>query len=643
MSFIDLAAGLLSPRRWPMVMTLVSCMSLTSITPTASNAQPAPGGPATTVAAGPPMRPPADLTATDSRWLYRSPGNDTVLVFVHGIFGDTVGTWTNDKGKTFFEYAKDSPVGPKLDMFAFGFASNFVKPGSANVVEAANSLSAKLQALGVMSYRNVVLVAHSMGGLVAMRALISNPELRAKVPLVVFYATPQEGADIANIGSLFLSNQALKDMNWADRNTFLQALLQDWNAMKPRPKISCGYEPLKTAGVQIVAWTSSTRICTDDPAAAPIGGTNHITIVKPDRAQHDAIVVLVNAINRFVLADPEARLETPDFRQESGKYVYTLQGAKGQARIYNASRAKASYYIKDISDEALYLVPEETPQFLEAYESKNLRINLLKDSNRSEYSFVIRSGAGEEKQVVVRVKPKLVAAERERTERDYLALLNTHLNDPAVSARLSQLPAVSSEAQRETARLAYEFVSKTSPDLPASARWVLAADTLSSTQLAGAAVFALQAAEAASQKTAAAPAVQQLAGKVAAQSGEAVIFKNVSTPAVSPADKGAVFRMFNASTVSSGYELSNQMKAIPSLRAQGLQIEGDLRLSDGDRDGALKAYLEAGSSDRSPGTSARIETLDPARGFDAKRLNAREATYFQTDRQLRSTAGKAYQ
>jgi pimeloyl-ACP methyl ester carboxylesterase len=643
MDFAKLASGFLAQFRIRASIPLLLGVASMSLMLMSSHVQAAPGAEAATASAGPPMKPPSDLAATDSRWLYRSQGNDTVLVFIHGIFGDTVGTWTNDKGKTFFEYVKDSPVGSKVDMFAFGFASNYVKDGSANIVEAANSLSAKLQALDVMSYRNVVLVGHSMGGLVAMRALISNPDLRTKAPLVVFYATPAEGAEIANVASLFLSNQALKDMNWADRNTFLQGLLQDWSAMRPRPRISCGYEVLKTKSVKVVTWTSGTRICIDDPAAAPIGGSDHITIVKPDRAQHDSIIVMVNAINRFVLTDPEARLETPDFRQENGKYVYTLRGAKGQARIYNASRAKAHYYIKDISDESLYIVPEETPQLLEAYESKSVRINLLKDSNRSEYSFVIRSGLGEEKQVIVKVKPKEVAADRARTERNYLALLNTHLNEPAVSARLAQLPVSSVEAQRETAKVAYDFVSKNNPDLPVGARWVLAADTLSSTQFPDAAVVALREAEAASLKTAAAPAVQQLAGKVAVQAGAPVIFRNISTPAVSPMDKRAVFRMFDAKALEDSYKLSNQMKAIPSLRAQGLQIEGDLRLSGGDRDGALKAYLEAGAGDRSPGTQARIEALDPAKGFDVKNFNARDAMYFQLNQRPRSKSGTAYQ
>lgn len=565
--------------------------------------------PATVV--GQPAESDEGLVASDSRWLSRSdPAKDTVLVFVHGLFGDTVGTWTNKSGKTFFQYVAESPVGPRVDMFAFGYPSNYIASGSFNVIQAANSLSAKLQALGVMSYRQLVLVTHSLGGLVAMRALISNPELRAKVPLVIFYATPQQGADIANIASRFLSNPALVDMNWADRNTFLQGLLQDWNSMSPRPKISCGYEVLKTGGTMVVPWTSSTRICIDEPPA-PISGSDHVTIVKPDRPQHDSLIMLINAVNRYALEDPDARLAMPDFQPEGARYVYNLKGAQGKARIINESRAKAYFYIKDVSDDSLYIVPEESPQILDPFESKALRFNLLRYSDVSEYSFVIRSGSGEERQVFIRVQPKVASAERERSVHGYLEQLTNHLEKPDVLARLAELPVGSVEALHEEAHVAYDYVSAKNPDIPMGSRWVLAADTLSSARLFDAAIVALQRAETASPQSASAKAVQELAGAVAAQASEPVIFRTASTP-YSDRATGAVIPWPNAGFTDIHARLSGQLKAIPALRNQGLLIEGDAFLAKGNRDRALKAYLDAASIGQSPATEARIQLLDPS-------------------------------
>ena len=52
------------------------------------------------------------------------------MVFVHGIFGDTVGTWTHGSGPGVFELLKTNPaIGPRVDLFAFGYTSNMLRPG----------------------------------------------------------------------------------------------------------------------------------------------------------------------------------------------------------------------------------------------------------------------------------------------------------------------------------------------------------------------------------------------------------------------------------------------------------------------------------------------------------------------------------
>jgi hypothetical protein len=91
---------------------------------------------------------PAITNATDPRWVAQAnPRNKVVLVFVHGIFGDTLDTWSLGNGKpTFFKILGAVPdVGPKLDMFAFGFTSQMFKGGSLDIREAANKLHQSLQ------------------------------------------------------------------------------------------------------------------------------------------------------------------------------------------------------------------------------------------------------------------------------------------------------------------------------------------------------------------------------------------------------------------------------------------------------------------------------------------------------------------
>ena len=46
----------------------------------------------------------------DPHWVCQAaPHARTAVVFVHGIFGDTNGTWANDNGRTFFDLLASAP------------------------------------------------------------------------------------------------------------------------------------------------------------------------------------------------------------------------------------------------------------------------------------------------------------------------------------------------------------------------------------------------------------------------------------------------------------------------------------------------------------------------------------------------------
>ncbi len=221
----------------------------------------------------------SDKNTTDPQWVVeKSPHSDVAVVFVHGIFGDTLGTWAGPT-KSFFQYVQEIPdVGNKLDLFAFGYPSNMVKPGSFRIQEAANVLNESLKYNHVTDRTSIVFVAHSMGGLVVLQELLTHRELLNKVPLIILYSTPQEGAQITTIARKVANNPALEEMLPADRNSFLMQLNDQWKTLPSRPPIICAYEKLPTDGVVVVPWSSATRFC--DGTATPVEA-NHIDIVKP--------------------------------------------------------------------------------------------------------------------------------------------------------------------------------------------------------------------------------------------------------------------------------------------------------------------------------------------------------------------------
>jgi pimeloyl-ACP methyl ester carboxylesterase len=239
---------------------------------------------------------------TEPLWVIRQdPPSSLAIVYVHGIFGDTIGTWTSENGVRFFDLVDAVPViSGRADTFVFGFPSAIFQEGSFDLREAANRLHLRLQHHGVLDYRQVVFVAHSLGGLVAMKMLLTHREIMGRVPLLVLFATPQEGAVIANIARHILNNPALSQLTEAQGNDLLRSLSDDWNAIAAasRPRIRCAYESQDTHGVRIVPWASATRFCEGAPPAI---AADHLTIVKPASAASDAVAVVATALREVVL------------------------------------------------------------------------------------------------------------------------------------------------------------------------------------------------------------------------------------------------------------------------------------------------------------------------------------------------------
>jgi hypothetical protein len=570
---------------------------------------------------GCPGKPSTDKTADagtstadpDPHWvIQQTPRAKVALVYVHGVTGDMVGTWTASNGKTFFDLVNENEATKgKADAFVYGFPSYLFKSGSFDIREAANRLHLQLKTQGVLDYPAIVFVAHSMGGLVVMRELLTNRDLLSKVPVVVFYATPMEGALIAAIGQEFSPNSALAQMTEADGNALLQQLSDDWRSIPDadRPHVRCAYEKTTVGPLKIVPWSSATRFCEGAPPAIE---ANHITIVKPDRPGADAILVLVSALNDYVLGKQlEARLETPDFTTEGDHAVFVLRDALGKqsARLVNSGGGPLTFTIAEISDPTqLFLWPDDTPENIGAHDKVALGVALSRSATANEYRFTIRTPI-EDKTVVVRVPDLAAMRSQQAAMANRVATdVQAALADPQQRQRFL---AASPDAPPDAiVQIAHAAVSKQSPDLPDQARWVLTADLLAATNWPTLAARALQHAETIAPSTARNPAVQHLAGVVAAQSGDREIFKSSATP-IANAETLAAWKVAQPLTepgnTAVAATLASQMQSIAALKSFGLSLEGDLQQSKGDAAAAETAYTEAAKIRASPSLSSRLQ------------------------------------
>lgn len=569
------------------------------------------GGKQSAAGASPPSPTAPTLTAVDSRWVNPPQrGKRPAVVFVHGIFGDTLGTWTNDQGGTFFELLSNSAdLKGQIDVFAFGFTSNMLRGGSLTVEEASKKLQDTLKVKGVLDYDNIVFVAHSMGGLVVLHNLVheGSQELLNKVPVVVLLGTPGAGAEIARIASNVARNDALANMFGADKNGFLQQLSDDWRRDPGhRPQVRCGYEKLPTYGVMIVPWASANFLCSS--AAPAIEGATHITMAKPDRPDHASVVLVVNALNDLAFTDTAAKLDFPDFVQEGGELTFWLTSAQQYARVTNNGSRKVRYTVREVSDK-LYITPDDTPRDIGGGSTVKLTVSLLAGAIRDEYAFSMQDEDVTRK-VRVRVRDKSALA-RELHQRvdGVVEAVNGSLSRPEVAARLSALPADNPEAAQLVARAAFDAVVSDGTDVPRNARWLLAADALAAAQLSQPAREALRQAEDVSASTATSTAAQALGGRIAAATGDSRLFRTVPTPNV-PLDISRWTAAATATQLTSAARLASTLQEVPALKSNGLVLQGDVAAARGDTAAARDAYRSAAQLDNSPVNASRMQRMN---------------------------------
>jgi pimeloyl-ACP methyl ester carboxylesterase len=470
---------------------------------------------------------------------------------------------------------------------------------------------------GVLNYQKIVFVAHSMGGLVVLRELLVHREVMDRVPVIVFLATPQEGADIARIASHILNNPALSQMRLADANDLLKTLSDEWSSVNTatRPRVRCAYEGLDTYRVRIVPWSSATRFCEGSPPAIQ---ANHIDIAKPDQAGSDAVAVVVTALQDYVFNKALApKLETPDFRVEGDHFAIDLTSiAPPQvARLVNSGGSSLRFTLAEVSDPLLYLWPNDTPKELAANGREDMHIGLGFGATGTEYRFVLRTDVEPDRHVTVHVPnlPALRAQERKLAQ-DVTTALENLIGGPTQGPQISRADAESPEVLDLVVRTARDTVARMSPQLPDSGKWVLTADFLNAINWPTLAARALRQAERASPGVALNAGVQTLAAKTAYMSGESKVFQAGAAQILDPAERERVIGregnlLVSEVGVSRATVFASKLQQVPALKVYGYSLQGDAQAAAGDTAGA-KESLEAASKVRpTPSLTHRLEAV----------------------------------
>jgi pimeloyl-ACP methyl ester carboxylesterase len=221
-----------------------------------------------------------------------------VIVFVHGIHSDHE-TWRAPNGAYWPQLIQTDPHFQQSDVVVAEYPTPS-RHGQYSTEQLSQILWQGLKKQNVWDHREVVFIAHSLGGLLTEEMLINHPADAARVRFVVSYSTPHQGSFVANLAKIYDSDPLLTDLRDGNDNSFLMDLEDKWRSTATVSRIHryCAYEALDTsagegvghylrAHTRVVSYYSATYGCDVDTAPKKIVA-DHIDIVRPADRSSDA-------------------------------------------------------------------------------------------------------------------------------------------------------------------------------------------------------------------------------------------------------------------------------------------------------------------------------------------------------------------
>ena len=221
---------------------------------------------------------------------HRVNGAPAAIVLVHGFGGNAAATWG-----LFPDLLKQEPRLKNWDVFSIGYSTSLafdlagVWSADPEIITLGGLIETISDVAPIDRYRSLAILAHSMGGLLVQRALLSNTKLRGRVSHVLLFGTPSAGLEKASPFRFW--KRQLRDMS--HDSAFIRTLRQDWTtSFRDAPPFSF----LSVAGDrdEFVPRTSSLDPFTEATRRVVYG--NHLEIVKPDNTNHLGFTVAVKAL-----------------------------------------------------------------------------------------------------------------------------------------------------------------------------------------------------------------------------------------------------------------------------------------------------------------------------------------------------------
>jgi hypothetical protein len=237
---------------------------------------------------------------------YSYNSSDTVIVFVHGIFGDSRGTWlyvdekVPDKSAYWPELVNSDDRLEKPSIYLGGF---YTAPdsGGFDANQASKELFTAISIFDgtkrrVLDKKNLLFITHSTGGIIVRHMLYHQKDsFNDKNVGLVLMASPSYGSDLADTLGLLAdlyNNKLAKQLQWGGPDILeLDRNFKDFVSGKKINLVGC--EGLENHFVVHRKWLPifTKRVVVNELSGARyfasgtmLGGTDHFSVVKPKTA-----------------------------------------------------------------------------------------------------------------------------------------------------------------------------------------------------------------------------------------------------------------------------------------------------------------------------------------------------------------------
>jgi phosphoserine phosphatase/predicted alpha/beta hydrolase family esterase len=202
---------------------------------------------------------------------------NATFVFVHGLGGDSATTWGRFEelilADTDMKGCESVSFGYPTSLFRWPFSQKYPK-----IQTLADALRTQLD-VRFGDRQDLILVCHSLGGLIGRRYLVDEVKRKAKLRVrgLLLYAVPNDGAGLAGIADhISWRHNQLKQL--CQDSDLIRDLDSDWATSEMAQRVKVRYV---VGGQDSVVSEKSARSSWGEPNVDVVADRGHIEIVKP--------------------------------------------------------------------------------------------------------------------------------------------------------------------------------------------------------------------------------------------------------------------------------------------------------------------------------------------------------------------------